>query len=73
MKRFVYYIQFRLYGQDVQGVGVVARNKAEAYDKAVYEIIPAKCGEMPYSAWVHSVIYSNGKYKRFNTCEGLPY
>lgn len=68
-----YYIQFRIYGQDVQGVCVVARNKAEAYDKAVYEIIPAKYGEMPYSAWVHSVTYSNGKYKTFKTFEGLPY
>lgn len=68
-----YYIQFRLYGHDVQGIDVVARNKAEAHDKAVYEIIPAKYGETPYSAWVHSVTYSNGNYKTFNNFEGNPY
>ena len=48
---------------------VEARNRFEAYDKAVYEV----CDYSPYSAWVDSVRYSNGKVKRFNTFEGKPY
>ena len=50
-----------------------ASNKADAYDKAVYELIPEKHGTYPYSAWVYSVTYNNGNQKFFNTCEGLAY
>lgn len=52
---------------------VAASSKADAYDKAVYELIPAAEGELPYSAWVVSVTYNNGNYKTFNTFEGNPY
>jgi hypothetical protein len=69
-----YYIRYRMheYGEEC-GISVLARNKEDAYDKAVYDRIPAREGHMPYSAWVSSVTYSNGKHKRFNTCEGMPY
>lgn len=55
------------------GIAIPANNKAEAYDKAVYEAIPAKEGTIPFSAWVASVTYNNGNYHRFDTFEGLPY
>ena len=52
---------------------VLAHNKAEAYDKAVFEEIPKRIGHQPYSAWVSSVTYGNGNYKRFNTFSGNAY
>lgn len=68
-----FYVRYRLYGQKQEGVCVAARSKAQAYDKAVYEIIPQLEGECPYSAWVSSVTYENGNYREFNTFEGKPY
>ncbi len=69
-----YYIHYKLsqYGE-VHGIDILAKTKADAYDKAVYEAIPQKDGCSPYSAWVSSVTYSNGNCKRFNTFEGNPY
>lgn len=58
---------------ELRSVSLPAKNKADAYDKAVYEIIPEKEGACPYSAWVDNVTYNNGNVKYFNTCEGLPY
>jgi hypothetical protein len=69
-----YYVKYRMYDCcEVRGIDVLASNKADAYDKAVYERIPQREGCCPYSAWVYSVTYNNGKYKLFNTCEGNPY
>lgn len=56
-----------------KGICIAAANKFEAYDKAVYEEIPRIEGGAPYSAWVYSVTYRNGKHKLFNTFEGKPY
>lgn len=68
-----YWVKYRMIGFGVKGIDVVAKNKADAYDKAVYELIPEKEGSCPYSAWVHSVTYNNGNYRTFNTSEGNPY
>ena len=69
-----YVIRYTMYqGAEVKMVYLNARNKEEAYDKAVYEEIVKKEGTMPYSAWVESVTYSNGRMIRFNTFEGKPY
>ena len=70
-----YYVKYKMYTAfvDVKGVCVAARNKIEAYDKAVYEEIPKIEGVLPYSAWVESVTYTNGNHKQFNTFEGKPY
>ena len=69
-----YYINYKMYSADeVNGIQVLAENKEDAYDKAVYELIPQKEDELPYSAWVHSVVYKNGSSKMFNTFEGKPY
>lgn len=69
-----YYVNYKLFDADeYHGVQVPANNKVEAYDRAVYELIPKMEGTSPYSAWVKSVTYNNGKYKRFNTFEGKPY
>lgn len=56
-----------------QAIFVKAATKGEAYEKAAFEAIPEFEGEHPYSVWVVSVTYSNGRYHRFNTCEGLAY
>lgn len=55
------------------GIDVLARTKEEAYDKAVYELIPEKYGTHPYAAWVESVTYQNGNCHRFNTFAGKPF
>lgn len=68
-----YTVRYNLFGQTREWVSVLANNKEEAYDKAVYEEIPKIEGELPYSAWVAAVTYNNGKYKVFNTFEGKPY
>ena len=75
MKRnHAYYVKYRDYQTGTEkGIDVLASSKADAYDKAVYEAIPAREGSCPYSAWVSSVTYNNGNYKRFNTSEGNPY
>lgn len=72
-RRSVYTVRYNLFGQKRQFVCVIAENKAQAYDIAVYEKIPEIEGEHPYSAWVSSVTYQNGNYREFNTFEGLPY
>lgn len=57
-----------------KSVCVCASSKFEAWDKATYEIIPAKeDGHIPYGAWVASVTFQNGNYKTFNTFCGKPY
>jgi len=69
-----YYVYYKMHSaDDRKGIGFLANNKIDAYDKAVYELIPEKEGSTPYSAWVHSVTYNNGNYRTFNTFEGKPY
>lgn len=69
-----YRVEYKLFnGGEVKGIDVSARSKEQAYDKAVYESIPKKEGELPYSAWVASVTYQNGNYREFNTFSGNPY
>lgn len=58
---------------DVHGIDVLAENKNEAYVKATFESIPERFGINPYSTWVHSVTYSNGSYRIFDTFEGKPF
>ena len=72
--RKTYHIEYKMYASDeVHGIDVLAKNKEEAWGQATWGDIPYKHGTYPYSAWVHSVTYSNGNYKTFNTFEGKPY
>lgn len=69
-----YYVKYKMYFADEpKGIDFLADNKLDAYEKAVYTLIPEKEGGIPYSAWVHSVTYNNGNYREFNTFEGKPY
>lgn len=69
-----YTVEYKLYSSDViRSISFLAQNKEDAWDRAVYELIPNADGQVPYSAWVASVTYNNGNYKRFNTFEGKPY
>lgn len=62
-----YYIAFRMYWYSKQeGIAVPASNKVEAYQKAVYELIPMLKGSQPFSARVSSVTYQNGNVKYFS-------
>lgn len=70
-----YCVAYKVNGvwDDEKRISFLAHNKADAYDKAVYEIIPKIEGRVPYSAWVVSVTYNNGNEHFFNTLEGLAY
>ena len=69
-----YYVEYKMNeASKVKGIQVLANSKYDAYDKAVYELIPDIEKYSPYSAWVASVTYNNGNYKTFNTFEGNPY
>ena len=70
-----YTVGYRMYSADQEHeISFLADNKADAYNKAVYEQIPVKEGAQPYSAWVLSVTYQNGNYRTFrNAWEGNPY
>lgn len=72
-RRFVYHVNYimSLYGSE-SSIDVIASSKAEAYDLATFEAIPAKEGSIPYGAYVSSVTYANGNYREFNTFVGNP-
>ena len=62
-----YTVCYELYlGAEPKQISFLAKNKQDAYDKAVYEIIPQMEGEPPYNAYVYSVTYQNGNKKIFN-------
>ena len=70
----VYSVEYKLTSTGkVNTVGIVAKNKVDAWDKATFEEIPRLTGEQAYSSWVSSVTYSNGNYRKFNNFEGKPY
>lgn len=73
-RRNVYTIHYRTWkwGEEKE-VFAIASTKAQAYDKAVFELIPKVEGELPYSAWVSGVTFQNGNYRTFNTCDGMAY
>lgn len=53
-----------------KNLSVCAKNAQDAYDKAVYEILPT----MPYAAYVSSYTTKDGKHHIFNlNCFGKPY
>lgn len=69
-----YTVEYKLTANgETRFVPLLAGNKQSAWVKATFEIIPEKEGQQPYSSWVASVTYNNGKFRRFNTWEGLPY
>ena len=69
-----YRVKYKMYSSsDEKYLEVSAKNKAEAYDWATYEVIPSVEGSVPYSSWVDAVLCANGKEHIFNTFEGNPY
>ena len=69
-----YFVEYKMYNADrIHGIQTPAENKIDAYEKAVYDLIPKKEGGIQSSAWVSSVTYSNGRYREFRTFEGNPY
>ena len=73
-RTFTHSVHYKMsFADQVNIIDVIARSKEEAYVKATYEKIPEREGAHPYSSWVASVTYNNGKYKTFNTFEGKPY
>ena len=68
-----YTVNYRMWnGAPVEEVQVEAENVRDAYYKATYDVLGT--GECyPYSVWVVSRTYKNGRVHYFNTCEGLGY
>lgn len=74
MRQNLYGVEYKLYERDrVRTIPVMASNKAEAWELATFEKIPAREKEPPFSAWVKAVVYKSGKVKHFSTFEGKPY
>ena len=72
--RSTYHVRYRNWSNgEEKGIDVAAANKAEAYDIATFEVIPEIEGSCPYSSWVSSVTYNNGRCHYFNTSEGNTY
>lgn len=63
-----YTVHYRLdgIGSEELSISFLAKNKVDAYDKAVYELIPQMHGQPPYHAYVYSVTYQNGNERIFN-------
>lgn len=65
-----YTVAYRMSGCWPEEKVVMATSKAEAWAAVAMEPID---GEYPYSAWVVSVEYSNGRVQYFATSEGNAY
>lgn len=62
-----YYVKYRLnHYEEEQGIGLLAINKKDAYYKAI-DKVKEKEGHPPYSAWVTSVTYQNGRHQVFKS------
>lgn len=61
----VHYLLDGVFSEE-KSVSLLARNKLDAYSKAVFEIIPKTENRPPYYAYVYSVTYQNGNQKIFN-------
>lgn len=72
MKAYAVYYKMHS-AAELKLISLLAKNKFDAWDKAVYELIPECEGAHAYSAWVSSVTYNNGNCRHFNTFEGNPY
>ena len=67
-------VEYKLHSAgEVKGIDVAAKSRADAYRVAVFDKIPQIEGEQAYSAWVASVTYQNGNYRRLNNFEGKPF
>lgn len=72
MKRYL--VEYKMHSAgEVKTMSVHAKNKEEAFERATFDLIPLVELEHPFSSWVASRIYENGRVQRFNTFEGKPY
>lgn len=66
----IYTVEYLEYeSAKTKSIKVNAKNKEEAYVTAYFDQLKG----IPYSAWVSSVQYKNGKTRLFNTFCGKPY
>ena len=74
MRNRAYWVRYKLNRYEVEkGIDVLAKNKEDAYYKAL-DKIEKKESQMPYSLWVYSVTYQNGRHQLFkDTNEQNPF
>lgn len=66
----IYTVEYIEYSySNIKSIQVNAKNKEEAYVTGYFDVLKGT----PYSAWVASVQYKNGKVRTFNTFAGKPY
>lgn len=64
-----YEIEYKTFdADDVHRMTITAKDKLDAYYKAMYEELE----ELPYSLWVSGYIKKDLEFVRFNTHEGKP-
>lgn len=65
MSNHAYWVKYRTnHYEEEKGIDVLAKNKEDAYHKAL-DKIEEKEGHIPYSAWVYSATYQNGRHQVF--------
>jgi hypothetical protein len=65
MGNHAYWVKYKMYRHSEEnGIDVLAKNKQDAYYKAI-DKIEEKEGCTPYSAWVYSTTYQNGRHQVF--------
>lgn len=70
----LYKVMYKMHNADNEHeVEIYAKNKYDAYDRAVYDWIPQEEKSIPYSAWVSSYKTAKGKIHEFSSFEGNPY
>ena len=63
MGNHVYWVNYKMFMEAYEKeIDVLAKNKQDAYYKAI-DKIEEKEGCTPYSAWVYSVTYQNGRHQ----------
>jgi len=72
MKSYKVQYTMQMFGE-IKSIDILALNKEDAWSMATHVMIPEIEGCEPYSAWVDSVTYKNGKSRTFNSFEGKPY
>ena len=63
MRNRAYWVKYRMnYHEEEKGIDVLATTKEDAYYEALVKI-EIKEGHPPYSAWVYSTTYQNGRHQ----------
>lgn len=73
MKKYKIVYTFDMSLSKVYEMTIEAKNKYEAYDKAIYETLYEEEGRLPFASYVDGYFTKSGEYHNFNTSFGNAY